>query len=95
MTDAWAQRVGTRMREVGRAFPAQTQTDAVAVVARIADLRNLRSYAAAGNAPALAVITNYSLALADLFTFDDAIAQQAGVAPRWWAKCARSAPCHG
>ena len=80
VTDAWAQRVGTRMREVGRAFPAQTQTDAVAVVARIADLRNLRSYAAAGNAPALAVITNYSLALADLFTFDDAIAQQAGSA---------------
>ena len=81
VTDAWAQRVGTRMREVGRAFPAQTQTDAVAVVARIADLRNLRSYAAAGNCPsALAVITNYSLALADLFTFDDAIAQQAGSA---------------
>ncbi len=80
VTDAWAQRVGAQMREVGGAFPAQTRTDAAAVIARIADLRNLRSYAVAGNAPALAVITNYSLALADLFTFDDAIAQQAGSA---------------
>ncbi|HYA50485.1 MAG TPA: nitrate- and nitrite sensing domain-containing protein, partial [Streptosporangiaceae bacterium] len=80
VTDAWAQRVGAQMRDVGGAFPAQTQTDAAAVMARIADLRNLRSYAAAGNAPALAVITNYGLALADLFTFDDAIAQQAGSA---------------
>src|SRR5262245_57019731 len=80
VTDARAQRVGAQMREVSGAFPAQTQADAAAVIARIADLRNLRSYAAAGNAPALAVITNYSLALADLFTFDDAIAQQAGSA---------------
>jgi signal transduction histidine kinase len=80
VTDAWAQRVGAQMRDVGGAFPAQTQTDAAAVMARIADLRNLRSYAAAGNTPALAVITNYSLALADLFTFDDAIAQPAGSA---------------
>ena len=78
VTDAWAQRVGAQMRDVGAAFPAQTRTGAAAVAARIADLRNLRSYAAAGHAPALAVITNYSLALADLFTFDDAIAQQAG-----------------
>src|SRR5262245_18260627 len=78
VTDAWAQRVGAQMRDVGATFPAQTRTGAAAVAARIADLRNLRSYAAAGHAPALAVITNYSLALADLFTFDDAIAQQAG-----------------
>ena len=78
VTNAWAQRVGAQMRGVGSAFPAQTQADAAAVIARIADLPNLRSYAMAGNAPALTVITNYTLALADLFTFDDAIAQQAG-----------------
>ena len=78
VTNAWAQRVGAQMREVGGAFPAQTQAGAAAVIARIADLPNLRSYAMAGNAPALTVITNYTLALADLFTFDDAIAQQAG-----------------
>ena len=78
VTNAWAQRVGAQMRGVGSAFPAQTQADAAAVIARIADLPNLRSYAMAGNAPAITVITNYTLALADLFTFDDAIAQQAG-----------------
>ncbi|MFI5079647.1 MAG: nitrate- and nitrite sensing domain-containing protein [Streptosporangiales bacterium] len=78
VTNAWAQRVGAQMRGVGGAFPAQTQADAAAVIARIADLPNLRSYAMAGNAPALTVITNYTLALADLLTFDDAIAQQAG-----------------
>ena len=78
VTNAWAQRAGTQMRGVGGAFPAQTQADAAAVIARIADLPNLRSYAMAGDAPAITVITNYTLALADLFTFDDAIAQQAG-----------------
>jgi signal transduction histidine kinase len=77
VTDAWAQRVGAQMQGIGGAFPAQTQTDAAAVIARIADLSNLRSYAMPGNAPALTVITSYTLALADLFTFDDAIAQQA------------------
>ena len=35
------------MRGVGGAFPAQTQADAAAVIARIADLPNLRSYAMA------------------------------------------------
>jgi signal transduction histidine kinase len=80
VTNAWAQRVSAQMRGVGDAFPAQTQADATAVIARIADLPNLRSYAMAGNAPALTVVTNYALALADLFTFDDAIAQQAGSA---------------
>ncbi len=78
VANAWAQRVGAQMRGVGGAFPAQTQADAAAVIARIADLPNLRSYAMSGNAPAITVITNYTLALADLFTFDDAIAQQAG-----------------
>jgi methyl-accepting chemotaxis protein len=78
VTNAWAQRVGAQMREVGGAFPAQTRAGAAAVIARIADLPNLRSYAMTGNAPALTVITNYTLALADLFTIDDAIAQQAG-----------------
>src|SRR5215470_6221288 len=77
VTNAWARRVGTQTRRIGGAFPAQTQTDAAAVIARIADLPNLRSYAMAGDAPALTVITNYTLALADMFTFDDAIAQQA------------------
>src|SRR5215467_8912425 len=35
VTGAWARRVGAQMREVGGAFPALTQTDAEAVIARI------------------------------------------------------------
>jgi signal transduction histidine kinase len=78
VTDALAQTVRTRIREVGRAFPAQTRDDAADVIARIDDLPDLRSYATASNAPALTAITAYALASADLFTFDDDIAQQAG-----------------
>ncbi len=78
VTDAWARQVAGRIREVGSAFPAQTRTDAAAVIARIADVPDLRSYATAGDAPALTVVNDYSLATADLFTFDDDIAQQAG-----------------
>jgi methyl-accepting chemotaxis protein len=78
VTDGWARKVRAAMRGVGAAFPAQTRADAAAVLARIADLPDLRSYATASNAPGLAVITNYTLADANMFTFDDDIAQQAG-----------------
>ena len=78
MTDAWAQAVRARAREVGSAFPAQTRTDAAAVMTRITDLPDLRGYAIGSDAPALAVVTEYALATGDLFTFDDDIAQQAG-----------------
>jgi signal transduction histidine kinase len=77
-TDVLADRVRAQMQEVGSAFPAQTRTDASAVIARITDLPDLRSYAMGSNAPALTVVTNYSLATADMFAFDDDIAQQAG-----------------
>src|SRR5215475_12608235 len=49
VTNSWARRVGAQMREVGGDFPAQTQAGAAAVIARIVDLRQLRSYAMAGN----------------------------------------------
>ncbi len=78
VTDALAQTVRAQIREVGSAFPAQTRADAAAVIARIDDLPDLRSYATASSAPALTAITAYTLANADLFTFDDDIAQQAG-----------------
>src|SRR5215467_5900702 len=77
-TDALADRVRTQIQAVGSAFPAQTRSDASAVVARITDLPDLRSYAMGSNAPALTVVTNYSLATADMFAFDDDIAQQSG-----------------
>jgi signal transduction histidine kinase len=78
VTDARARKVGARIRQVGSAFPALTRTHAAAVIARIADLPDLRSYATVGSAPALTTINDYTLATADLFTFDDDIAQQAG-----------------
>ena len=78
VTDARAQTVRTQIRGVSRAFPAQTRADAADVIARIDDLPDLRSYATASKAPALTAITAYTLATADLFTFDDDIAQQAG-----------------
>src|SRR6266516_2994047 len=78
VTDAWAQAVRAQARGVGGAFPAQTRTDAAAVMTRITDLPDLRGYAEGSDAPALAVVTEYALATGDLFTFDDDIAQQAG-----------------
>src|SRR5215831_12156537 len=68
-TDALADRVRAQIQEVGSAFPAQTRSDATAVIARVTDLRALRSYAMGSSAPAVTVITNYSLAVADLFAF--------------------------
>jgi signal transduction histidine kinase len=62
----------------GAAFPAQTRAAAAAVTARTADLAALRSYAAVGDAPPGVVINDYSLALTDLFAFDDDIAQEGG-----------------
>jgi signal transduction histidine kinase len=78
VTDAWAQAVRAQMRGVGGAFPAQTRTDAAAVMTRITDLPDLRGYAMGSDAPALAAVTEYALATGDLFTFDDDIARQAG-----------------
>jgi signal transduction histidine kinase/predicted RNA-binding Zn ribbon-like protein len=77
VTGAWGRRVRALMRGVGGAFPAQTRVDATAVLARIADLPDLRATALGSETPALTVITDYSLASADLFSFEDDIAQQA------------------
>jgi signal transduction histidine kinase len=78
VTDSWAAKVRALAEGVGAAFPAQTRTNAAAVLARIADLPDLRSSAAQGQSPALIVITNYSQATADLFSFNDDIAQGGG-----------------
>jgi hypothetical protein len=78
VTDTWAGKVRSLTRGVGAAYPAQTQANATAVVARIADLPDLRGYAVHSETPALTVITDYSQATADLFSFNDDIAQQGG-----------------
>src|SRR5438067_427233 len=56
VTDAWAQAIRAQARGVGGAFPAQTRTDAAAVMTRITDLPDLRGYAIGSDAPALAVV---------------------------------------
>ena len=78
VTNALGRTVRAQVQQVGAGFPAQTRTNAAAVLARVADLPNLRSYAIASNAPALTAITNYTLANTNLFALDDDIAQQAG-----------------
>jgi signal transduction histidine kinase len=78
ITDVQAARVTALARGIGPAFAAQTRAAVAAVLARIADLPDLRSYAAGSQAPALPVITEYSLANADLFALDDDIAQEGG-----------------
>jgi len=77
-TDTWARKVAALARSIGPAFPAQTRAAAAAVTARITDLPDLRSYATGSKTPAMTVITDYSLATADLFAFNDEIAQEGG-----------------
>jgi signal transduction histidine kinase len=77
-TNAMAARVTRLANGIGTAFPAQTRAAAAAVTARTADLPDLRSYASAGLAPPSVVINDYSLAMTDLFTLDDDIAQEGG-----------------
>ncbi|HUZ23986.1 MAG TPA: nitrate- and nitrite sensing domain-containing protein [Streptosporangiaceae bacterium] len=78
VTDAQAAKVTALAQGVGPAFPAQTRAAVAAVLARITDLPDLRSYAAGSQAPALPVIIEYSLANADLLALDDDIAQEGG-----------------
>jgi methyl-accepting chemotaxis protein len=80
VTDAWAHKVNAQMRGIGHDFPAQTRTDAAAVSARATDLPDLRGYATESDAPALTVVTGYTLATGDVLTFDNDMAQQAGSA---------------
>jgi signal transduction histidine kinase len=77
-TDAMAARVTRLASGIGTAFPTQTRAAAAAVTARTADLPALRSYASVGHAPPSVVINDYSLAMTDLFTLDDDIAQEGG-----------------
>ena len=73
-----AGRVRALALEVGLAFPAQTRINVAAVLARIADLPDLRSSAVQSQTPAPLVITDYSQATASLFSFNDDIAQEGG-----------------
>jgi signal transduction histidine kinase len=75
VTNAAARQVTALASGVGSAYPAQVQDDLSAVVDRINDLSHYRAAALNTKAPALTVIKNYSLAIADLFTLNDQIAE--------------------
>jgi hypothetical protein len=57
------------------AFPAQVQADLASVLDRVNDLPHYRSAAAHTLAPSLTVISDYSEAIANLFTLNDQIIQ--------------------
>jgi signal transduction histidine kinase len=78
ITDSRAGAVRRLARQVGRDGPAGTRAGAASVLASIADLPDLRRYAAQGQAPALAVIDRYSTATAGLFPVSDGIAELSG-----------------
>ncbi len=75
VTNAAARQVTSLASGVGSAYPTQVQGDLSAVLDRINDLSRYRAAALDTKAPALTVIKNYSLAIADLFTLDDQIAE--------------------
>ena len=74
-TDVQARTVSNLARQIGSAYPAQTRNKLDAVLARISDLQGLRGAALHSFIPSLPLITDYSHALADLFSFNDEIAQ--------------------
>jgi signal transduction histidine kinase len=77
-TDGWAATVRRLVLRLGRGYPAQTRDSAATALSSIADLPGLRRYAAATQAPALAVIDGYSAATAGLFPVNDGIADLSG-----------------
>jgi signal transduction histidine kinase len=74
-TDAAAAQVTAAAKGLGPGFPAATQAKVTTVLDRIADLPGLRRAAVATQLPSLPVITDYSAAIADLFSLNDEIAQ--------------------
>src|SRR5579875_3632475 len=74
-TDAVAGKVRSAAAGIGAAFPSSTRAKVAAVLDRIADLGGLRNAALRTQLPSLPVITDYSEAIADLFSLNDEIAQ--------------------
>jgi signal transduction histidine kinase len=78
VTNGWADRTRRLVLQLGPGYPARTRAGAATVLASIAELRGLREHAAQSQAPALAVISGYSTAIAGLFPVDDGIADLSG-----------------
>lgn len=78
ITDRSAATTRRLVLRLGPGYPAQTRASAAAVLASIAELPGLQSRAAQGHAPALAVISGYSAAIAGLFPVNEGIADLSG-----------------
>jgi Nitrate and nitrite sensing len=78
ITNRWAAQVRPLIHQLGGGYPAQTLTDAGAVLTSIEELPQLRQQAVLSVTPALTTIDAYTAALANLFAFNDGIAQLAG-----------------
>jgi signal transduction histidine kinase len=78
ITNRWAVQVRPLLDQLGGGYPAQTLTDAGAVLSSIDELPKLRQEAVHGVTPAQTTIDAYTAALANLFSFNDGIAQQTG-----------------
>lgn len=74
-TNTAATSVRSAAAGIGAAFPASTQAKVTAVLDRINDLAGLRDASLHTQLPSLPVITDYSEAIADLFSLNDEIAQ--------------------
>jgi Nitrate and nitrite sensing len=66
------------IHQLGPGFLAQTLANAGAVLTTINELPALRQDAVEGITPGLSTIDSYTAALANLFSFNDSIAQQTG-----------------
>jgi hypothetical protein len=78
VTNRWAAQVQPLINQLDRGYPAQTLTDAGAVLTSIDELPKLRQEAVTSTTPALTTIDAYTAALANLFSFNDGIALQSG-----------------
>lgn len=78
ITDRWAAAVRRQVHRLGSGYPAQTRAGAAGVLASVAELPGLRREATQTQAPALAVINDYSAATARLFAVNDGIADLSG-----------------
>jgi signal transduction histidine kinase len=75
ITDPWAAKVRSAAAGVGNGYEANAREKLTVALARIGALDGLRSAALDSQQPPLPVITEYSQYIADLFSFNDEIAQ--------------------
>jgi signal transduction histidine kinase len=78
VTNRWAARVRPLIHQLGHGFLPQTLANGRAVLTSINELPALRQDAVEGISPGLSTIDAYTAALANLFSFNDGIAQQTG-----------------